>query len=165
MSRDGGASFAAAMRLDDAVDVNWETIHSEPQLELGEDDSLLLVWTDLRVRYEDYDVRARRFTNGQAAPSISLASTDTGSRPQWRPALALRDDQALAVWQDFRTGRNELRYTSSADADRSFAADVLLHDVPSGEAFNPTVAASAERFLVVYESTASGERRVVMASP
>jgi hypothetical protein len=165
VSVDNGTSFAAAVRLDDATEVDWETIHSEPQFAFTGDDSLVLVWTDLRVRHEDYDVRARRIvldSNEPAPASVSLASTDVAGRPQWRPAVAALGDEVVVAWQDFREGRNELRYSRSSNAGRSFSADALLHDLAIAEAFNPAAAASGDRFMIVYESTASSRRRVVV---
>jgi len=168
VSRDDGASFGEVFRVDDATDVPWETIHSEPQVVFTGDGALLAVWTDLRVRREDYDIRARRFdlaAPGAASASVALASTDLAGRPQWRPALAASGDRVLVAWQDFRRGRNELRWTQSVDAGGTFAADASLHGDVAGEAFNPAVAVLRDRMVVVYESTSSGERRIAMATP
>ncbi len=165
-SRDGGATFGDVFRVDDATEVPWETIHSEPRAVFNGDGAVVAVWTDLRVRREDYDVRARRFDPediAAAAPSIRLAATDTDQRPQWRPAVAALDDRIVAVWQDFRTGLNELRWTHSSDGGRTFAPDTPLHTGSGGEAFNPDVALTGDRIVFAYESTSSGERRVAVA--
>jgi hypothetical protein len=76
--------------------------------------------------------------------------------------VAALGDEVVVAWQDFREGRNELRYSRSSNAGRSFSADALLHDLAIAEAFNPAAAASGDRFMIVYESTASSRRRVVV---
>jgi predicted amidohydrolase len=162
-SRFEGGTWSTPFRVDDAQ-VEHEVIHSDPRLALvpsGE----LAVWTDLRVRRPDDDVRASALGRDGAMPSHALASSDRSARPQWRPAIAARGRRVVSVWQDMRGDHQSLRYALSEDEGATFAEDRPLFPEDDGvDRYCPEVVwLDDAHAVVVYETTASGARRIALA--
>ncbi|MCS6798980.1 MAG: hypothetical protein NZ898_10695 [Myxococcota bacterium] len=138
----------------DGADVPHETLHADPAA-----DGSWAVWTDLRVRRPDHDVRARRVGGAETPP---LASSDAQGWPQLRPDVAaLGDGGAVVVWQDARGGRSELR-AARLESDGSVGMDFAIFgdDVPR---FAPQVVWLEGGPIVAFETTAAGRRQVGVA--
>ena len=150
-SRCTRSGCSALERVDQAT-VTSETIDTDPRI-AGD----TVVWTDLRVRRPDHDVRLRR---GASPETSSLATTDGEGAPQLRPAVALSPGgRALVVWQDARGSASSLR-ACVVLSDGTTTTDVALLD-DDARRYAPEVAwLDEERALVAYETTSTGERRV-----
>lgn len=141
-------------RLDQA-EVAHETIDTDPRIARD-----VVVWTDLRVRRPDHDVRLRR---GASAESASLARSDASGSPQLRPAVTLgpRGD-ALVVFQDARDGGSTLRLGGVGASGDVRDDEPLLDDDVSRYA--PEIVwlegGAVAAVVVAYETTSSGRRRV-----
>jgi predicted amidohydrolase len=162
-SRFESGRWSAPFRADDAH-VDHEVIHSDPRIALSAGGDLV-VWTDLRVRRPDYDVRAAFLGSDAALPSQPLASTDRAGRPQWRPAVAADGMRVVVVFQDMRIDHQTLRCAFSEDGGASFGPDRPLFPEDDGvDRYNPEVIwIDGARALVAYETTASGARRIGLA--
>lgn len=157
------APFSQPVRVDDAFDA-VEPIHSDPQIQLLGDGSVLLAHTDLRVRKEDYDARFRRIPVEGEPTSFSLASSDTEGWSQWRPFIEVDDEKVYAVFQDFRRGRNQIRYAISSDGGISFSDDRALVADSEADAFSPILLPRGEGLApsVLFEATGTGRRQLAL---
>lgn len=145
----------ALLRVDGAT-IAHETIDTDPRI-AGD----VVVWTDLRVRRPDHDVRLRRGASPETSP---LASTDTTGAPQLRPAVAVdADGRALVVWQDARGAGSALRAcVLGLDGTNTPDAPLLDDDV---RRYAPEVAwLEGGLAVAAYETTSTGERRIAVTA-
>jgi predicted amidohydrolase len=166
-STDGGASFGAPIRVDDATEMP-ERIHDDPRVVFDSAGAVLCVWTDVRLRRGASRARVARISGTAAEPSRVLGSVpDTGSTPTSRPAIALSPTGgAVAVWQDLRGGVNDL-YVSVSASGTAFEGDARLDDGgdgPGQELQPDVVVLSNGRVVAAWEDTRSGVRRVRVAA-
>ena len=158
-STDGGATFPAPARVDDGTDA-FERIHDDVQLMVASGE-LLTAWSDVRQRVPRATARVRR--TGQTTSSI--LSLDADHLFAWRPRLAAaaagRD--VFAVWQDNRTGGNDVLLAVSGDGGTTFGEPVRVDDGGDGASyqFSPQVAAlSSGQLIVAWTDTRSGRPRI-----
>ncbi len=165
LSTDGGATFGAAFRVDDAGEMP-ERIHDDARLAFDGYGTLWCGWSDVRLRAGAGRTRVAPVTG--AAPSTSHAlGFGPDAAPSWRPALAVAGSGALVTaWQDLRGGANDL-YLAAADPSGASTWEARLDDGGdgAGQELRPDLAVTASgRVIAVWEDTRSGARRVRVAA-
>jgi len=166
-STDGGRTFSSPKRVDDAPS-RYERIHSDPALLFLRDGTLLCGWSDMREQRLPSRVRVARGTPGFSKGRFltNKAGPDDNS---WRLDVAGRHDseRVAAVWQDYRNETNHIYMALSRDAGATFAEEQRVDDGDDARnsQYAPQVAAiDAERVLVLWEDTRSGQRRIRYAT-
>lgn len=126
-----------------------------------------MVWGDNRT-VSDSDIVLRRSDDGGLTwgPEVRVDSTGDGvpdreagvgglaASQQWHPSIAVRGDDVLVAWQDFRRGRNEVFLARSRDGGRHFDSDHVVAAAAELEhRYFPTLAvASTGTVYVVWQA-------------
>ena len=136
-----------------SVKVNSDTgttVQDHPAIALGADAASYLVWDDARSGNADIEFARRDPTTGNWSANVKV-NTDTGSRIQQNPAIALdSSNNAYAVWQDEvnGVGKADIYYSKRNAATGTWlAADVKVSDDPGsgggGVQRSPRIAGTA----------------------
>jgi RHS repeat-associated protein len=136
-----------------SVKVNSDTgttVQDHPAIALGADAASYLIWDDARSGNADIEFARRDPATGNWSANVKV-NTDTGSRIQQNPAIALdSSNNAYAVWQDEvnGVGKADIYYSKrSAGTGLWLATDLKVSDDPGsgggGVQRNPRIAGSS----------------------
>jgi len=158
-STDGGRTFSPNIRIDDAPAAATQ---ERPQLALGPNAEIVVVWHDDRRAYMDFDIyAAASFDRGSTFSSAVRVSDGPNNRRQLNPSVTvdLRGNVYVA-WQDFRSGDGDIRMARATLASFSFSESVRVDDdlgSPATQAAPSVVASSLGVVYVAYHDNRSGE--------
>jgi hypothetical protein len=194
VSDDGGASFGPHLRVDDATRIGGESaglerLQNDPSVSLMTDGTVIVAWTDQcgrragctvcsQQRRPDTDIAAARLAPGADRFDLNVRVDDTGDglrtedrigfSNQWRPSLVADPSGVLiAVWQDHRTGNNDIYLGSSTDGGRTWGPSRRVDDTGDGwsNQYRPSAAVDqAGRLSVVWQDDRDGADHVYLAS-
>lgn len=168
-SADGGASFAAAARIDPPAKqvvpaagdpaVEAERLHGDVDLALAPDGSARVSWASLQDRRVDTEATLW-------SPDGVLRMDDAPARVDaFRPALAiLPDGTEVAAWQDLRAGPTRLRLAARPPGAAAFAPSAVLDDAAEDAVLaSPRLAPVPAGVAAVWEDWRTGRARVRLA--
>jgi RHS repeat-associated protein len=127
----------AAAQLAPSLQVNTDvttTLQDHPAIALGAD-ATFLIWDDARSGNSDIYFSTRNaLTGAWSTPNVKV-NTDTGTRIQQNPAVAVdSSSNAYAVWQDERNGASkpDIFYRKRTAAGTWVSPDVKVSDDAGG---------------------------------
>lgn len=137
-----------------SVKVNSDTgttVQDHPAIALGADGGQYLIWDDARDGNANIYFSKRDPVSGIWSTPSTKVNTDTGTRIQLNPAIALDSaSNAYAVWQDERNGagKPDIFFRKRTAADQTWVAgDVKVSDEAGGGGGsvqrNPRIAGTA----------------------
>jgi len=158
-STDGGATWSANVRVDDAPSGYQE----DPSLVVGADGTLYAAWEDWRNG--NSDIYFARSTDGGATWSANIRVDDAPSGYQYSPSLAVGADGTLyAAWVDSRNGNWDIYFARSTDGGATWSANIRVDDAPSGDQRYPSLAVGADGTLyAAWEDSRNGNYDIYFA--
>jgi hypothetical protein len=142
-STNGGASFAAIVRVNDNLEeLGLTTRQINPALVLGPGGTIYVAWAESPrlVQSPIWEIFLARSVDGGRTfgPQVRVNSVTTPSGVFFpSPALAVDGAGRLFVaWEDFRRGTWDIFVARSDDGGLSFGPNVLVNDAPSDPDFD-----------------------------
>ncbi len=143
-STDGGVTWSASIRVDDAP--SGDQLYSS--LAVGPDGTLYVVWHDFRNN--TFDIYSARSSDGGATWSVNVRVDDALSGDQRFPSLAVGPDGTLyAAWADERNDNFDLSiyFARSTNGGATWSTNVRVDDAPSGDQWYPSLAVGPDGTL------------------
>ena len=158
-SSDGGGTFSS-VRVDDATG----SLRTNPDLAVGADGSIHVVWQD--DRNGDSDVYfSKSIDDGLTFSADVRVNDDAGATNQDLPSIAVgAGGNIYVVWRDWRNGNSDIFFSKSTDGGSTFGDgilndnDVEVDDYPFSAMHDyPVVAVDgAENISVAWRDTRNG---------
>lgn len=104
--------------------------------------------------------------SGKWTPAVKINDADTVAKENLI-ALAADGDNAFAVWQDLRSGYNQLYGSRSADGGRTWSKNLLVYASPDKEVCScckPSVAMKGSNVYVMFRNWLNGNRDLYLIS-
>jgi hypothetical protein len=118
----------------------------------------LVVWEDSRSHFS-YDLYGARVTRAGAVldggPTVGIAIS-TAASDQTNPAVAFDGANYLVVWQDRRSGREDIYGARVAQAGTVLDGAGIAISTAANNQYIPAVTFGAANYLVVWDDTRSG---------
>ena len=108
---------------------------SGPVLAADPDGDLVIVYNGAAEPYGPQTVYARSSTDGGLTWGDRVQISKTGVNAAFPAAVGFGDDEARVWFMDQRTGRWNVRYTTSTDLGATWSTPVRLSDARSGTAY------------------------------
>jgi hypothetical protein len=148
-----GITYADERSLIDLGDTF--VIQEMPDIALGDDDVIHVVWADEREKEEDRDIYYRRSTNGGTSFEVATR-VDHGDNVSNEPAIAVDGAGNIhVVWVDTRDGNRSLYYSKNMDTEFRVSNSTI------GEQLQPDIAVDSNGWVhVAWRDSRGGDLKV-----
>lgn len=119
-------------------------------------DAVWAIWSEMRD--DDWDLRARRWSNGRWAPEQTLV--DAAGNDIFHSVASGPNGRLALVWQSFRDGQGEI-YGKGYDGER-WTADARISRSPAND-WDPAVAFLGDDVLALWDGYQAGNYDVFAA--